>query len=155
MMGRFLKSGRKSTVSRAAWLLANASTSAFKQYLYKDLGLPIMKKRRKPGGGRRCRHADVKEWVRRQPSELARLFELIQEYRAGQAEKHHIDGYLTHVIRRPGVTIPTLCRSERRQDDGQGTPTFRTARARPTIPSASVILLLPLPAMLMSLDFAD
>ncbi len=61
---------------------ANASTSAFKSYLYKDLGLPVVKTTAKYQEA-----ADdetmilLAEWCRENRPELVRLFELVQEYR--------------------------------------------------------------------------
>ncbi len=78
---------------------ANASTSAFKQYLYKDLRLPVMKRTEKNSEA-----ADdaamqlLKEWCSENKPELVRLFELIQEYRKwGKLKSTYIDGYLNHI----------------------------------------------------------
>ena len=89
---------------------ANASTSAFKQYLYKDLGLPVMKKTEKNQEA-----ADdtamqmLKEWCAENNPELVRLFELIQEYRKwGKLKSTYIDGYLAHVNTATGRIHPDL-----------------------------------------------
>ena len=61
---------------------ANAATSAFKSYLYNDLGLPVVKTTAKYQEA-----ADdetmirLSEWCREHKPELVPLFELIQEYR--------------------------------------------------------------------------
>ena len=61
---------------------ANASTSAFKQYLYRDLGLPIMKKTEKnQEAADDAAMQMLKEWCAENRPELVRLFELVQEYR--------------------------------------------------------------------------
>lgn len=89
---------------------ANASTSAFKQYLYRDLGLPVMKRTEKNQEA-----ADdavmqlLKEWCTENRPELVRLFELVQEYRKwGKMESTYIDGYLAHVNTATGRIHPDL-----------------------------------------------
>jgi DNA polymerase-1 len=74
---------------------ANASTAAFKQYLYKDLGLPVLKTTAKFQEA-----ADdetmvlLGEWCEKSCPELAPLFKLIQEYRKwGKLQSTYIDGY--------------------------------------------------------------
>ena len=78
---------------------ANASTSAFKQYLYKDLGLPVLKRTERNGEA-----ADdaamqmLGEWCAQNRPALTRLFTLVQEYRKwGKLKSTYIDGYLAHV----------------------------------------------------------
>ena len=78
---------------------ANASTAAFKQYLYQDLGLPILKTTAKYQEA-----ADdeamvlLAEWCESNRSELVPLFKLIQGYRkVGKLKSTYIDGYEKHV----------------------------------------------------------
>ena len=78
---------------------ANASTSAFKDYLYKDLKLPVLKTTAKYQEA-----ADdetlvlLKEWCETNRPELVPLFKLVQEYRkAGKLKSTYIDGYSQHI----------------------------------------------------------
>lgn len=78
---------------------ANASTSAFKQYLYKDLGLPVLKSTAKFQEA-----ADdeamvlLAEWCETNRPELVPLFRLVQEYRRwGKVRSTYIDGYAQHI----------------------------------------------------------
>jgi DNA polymerase-1 len=78
---------------------ANCSTSAFKQYLYKDLGLPVMKVTSKYQEA-----ADdetlvlLSEWCGQNRPELVPLFTLIQEYRkVGKIYSTYIEGYQKHI----------------------------------------------------------
>jgi len=78
---------------------ANASTSAFKKYLFNDLGLPVLKTTEKHQEA-----ADdatmilLTEYCGEKHPELVRLFELVQEYRKwGKLKSTYIDGYLTHI----------------------------------------------------------
>jgi len=78
---------------------ANASTTAFKSYLFKDLGLPVLKTTAKYQEA-----ADdetmilLADWCRENRPELTHLFELVQEYRRwGKIKGTYLDGYLRHV----------------------------------------------------------
>jgi DNA polymerase-1 len=78
---------------------ANASTSAFKQYLYKDLGLPVVKTTAKFQEA-----ADdeamvlLSEWCEINRPELVPLFKLVQEYRRwGKIHSTYIDGYKKYI----------------------------------------------------------
>jgi len=78
---------------------ANASTSAFKEYLYKDLGLPVLKTTAKYQEA-----ADdevmvlLAEWCESNRPELVPLFRLIQDYRRwGKIKSTYIDGYAQHI----------------------------------------------------------
>lgn len=78
---------------------ANAGTSAFKKYLFKDLGLPVLKTTAKFQEA-----ADdqtmilLTEWCAENHPELTPLFELVQEYRKwGKLKSTYIDGYLQHI----------------------------------------------------------
>lgn len=89
---------------------ANASTSAFKKYLFVDLGLPVMKTTAKHQEA-----ADdetmilLKEWCESNRPELARLFDLVQEYRKwGKLKSTYIDGYLRFINEDTGRIHPDL-----------------------------------------------
>lgn len=89
---------------------ANASTSAFKSYLYNDLGLPVVKTTAKFQEA-----ADdetmirLAEWCREHKPELVPLFELVQEYRRWSKIKGtYLDGYLRCVNTATGRIHPDL-----------------------------------------------
>lgn len=89
---------------------ANASTSAFKSYLYNDLGLPVVKTTAKYQEA-----ADdeamilLAEWCREHEPELVPLFELVQEYRRwGKIKGTYLDGYLRHINAATGRIHPDL-----------------------------------------------
>jgi DNA polymerase-1 len=78
---------------------ANASTSAFKQYLYTDLGLPVLKTTAKYQEA-----ADdealvlLSDWCETNRPDLVPLFKLIQDYRSwGKIKSTYIDGYRQHI----------------------------------------------------------
>ena len=78
---------------------ANASTSAFKEYLYKDLGLPVLKTTAKYQEA-----ADdetmvlLSEWCEVNRPELTPLFKLVQDYRRwGKIKSTYIDGYARYI----------------------------------------------------------
>ena len=78
---------------------ANASTQAFKDYLFKTLGLPILKTTE-----RNAEAADdqtmvmLAEWCRKHRPELVPLFEMVQEYRKwSKLKATYIDGYLAFI----------------------------------------------------------
>jgi len=78
---------------------ANASTSAFKRYLYKDLGLPVPKTTAKYQEA-----VDdealvlLAEYCAEQRPDLVPLFRLVQEYRRwGKIRSTYIDGYARYV----------------------------------------------------------
>ncbi len=89
---------------------ANASTAAFKKYLYERLGLPKVKQTAK--------EADalddevlilLKEHCEKERPELVRLFELVQELRHwGKIKSTYIDGYLKYVNTATGRIHPDL-----------------------------------------------
>lgn len=78
---------------------ANASTSAFKQYLFRDLGLPIMKlTEREQEAADDATMQMLKEHCEKEHPELVRLFEAVQEYRKWEKLRStYIDGYLSHI----------------------------------------------------------
>lgn len=89
---------------------ANCSTQAFKNYLYQDLGLPILKTTETNREA-----ADdmtmtlLKEWCDANRPELSGLFSLVQEYRKwGKIKSTYIDGYLKHLNPVTGCIHPDL-----------------------------------------------
>lgn len=89
---------------------ANCSTQAFKNYLYKDLGLPILKTTETNREA-----ADdmtmtlLKEWCDENRPELSGLFTLVQEYRKwGKIKSTYIDGYLKYLNPVTGCIHPEL-----------------------------------------------
>lgn len=89
---------------------ANCSTQAFKNYLYQDLKLPILKT---TGTNREA--ADdmtmtlLKEWCDANRPELSRLFTLVQEYRKwGKLKSNYIDGYMKYVNTVTGRIHPDI-----------------------------------------------
>ena len=88
----------------------NASTSAFKKYLFNDLGLPVLKTTAKYQEA-----ADdetlilLSEWCNEHRPELACLFELVQEYRSwGKIKSTYIDGYLQYINPVTGCIHPDM-----------------------------------------------
>ena len=88
----------------------NCSTKAFKDYLFKDLGLPILKTT-----ASNKEAADdmtmilLKEWCDENKPELSTLFTLVQEYRKwGKIKSTYIDGYLKHRNSATGNIHPEL-----------------------------------------------
>ena len=89
---------------------ANCSTQAFKNYLFKDLGLPVLKTTEKNREA-----ADdmtmtlLKEWCDQNRPELSQLFTLVQEYRKwGKLKSTYIDGYMRFVNPVTGRIHPDL-----------------------------------------------
>lgn len=89
---------------------ANCSTQAFKNYLYKDLELPILKTTETNREA-----ADdmtmtlLKEWCDANRPELSGLFTLVQEYRKwGKIKSTYIDGYLKYLNPVTGCIHPEL-----------------------------------------------
>lgn len=89
---------------------ANCSTQAFKNYLYQDLALPVLKTTE-----RNREAADdmtmtlLKEWCDKNRPELSRLFTLVQEYRKwSKIKSTYIDGYLKHLNAVTGCIHPDI-----------------------------------------------
>jgi DNA polymerase-1 len=89
---------------------ANAGTKAFKDYLFKDLGLPILKTTEK-----NAEAADdqvmvmLAQWCADHLPELVPLFELVQEYRRWSKLKNtYVEGYLKHINDVTGRIHPEL-----------------------------------------------
>lgn len=88
----------------------NAGTAAFKNYLYKDLQLPVLKTTAKYKEA-----ADdeamilLSDWCWENRPELVNLFELVQEYRKwGKLKSTYIDGYLDYINSETGRIHPDL-----------------------------------------------
>lgn len=89
---------------------ANAGTQAFKDYLFKDLGLPILKTTAK-----NAEAADdqvmvmLAEWCGAHRPELVPLFEMVQDYRKwSKLKTTYIDGYLRFINPATGRIHPDL-----------------------------------------------
>ena len=89
---------------------ANAGTQAFKDYLFKTLGLPVLKTTAK-----NAEAADdqtmvmLAEWCAEHRPELVPLFELVQEYRKwSKLKTTYIDGYLRFINPATGRIHPDL-----------------------------------------------
>ena len=89
---------------------ANAGTQAFKDYLFKTLGLPVLKTTAK-----NAEAADdqtmvmLAEWCAEHRPELVPLFELVQEYRKwSKLKTTYIDGYLRFINPVTGRVHPDL-----------------------------------------------
>lgn len=138
---------------------ANASTSAFKKYLFVDLGLPVMKTTAKHQEA-----ADdetmilLKEWCATNRPELVRLFELVQEYRKwGKLKSTYIDGYLRFIDEDTGRIHPDLM--------PLGTETGRFASRNPNMQNCPQkdndpigvrkFIIAPDGKVLLSLDFSQ
>ena len=78
---------------------ANASTNAFKNYLYKDLGLPVLKTTEKyqEAADDEALQLLIAYCKENRPN-LVLMLELTQEYRKwGKIKSTYIDGYLQHI----------------------------------------------------------
>lgn len=89
---------------------ANASTAAFKKYLFGELGLPVLKTTAKFQEA-----ADdetmilLAEWCQDNRPELEVLFRLVQAYRRwGKLKSTYIDGYLQQINTATGCIHPNL-----------------------------------------------
>ena len=89
---------------------ANCSTQAFKNYLYRDLHLPVLKTTETNREA-----ADdmtmtlLKEWCDANRPEMSHLFVLVQEYRKwGKIKSTYIDGYMRYVNAVTGRIHPEI-----------------------------------------------
>lgn len=89
---------------------ANASTAAFKKYLFEKLKLPKLKLTAKEKDALDDETIILlKEWCADNRPELVRLFELVQEYRHwGKLKSTYIDGYIKHINYATGRIHPDL-----------------------------------------------
>lgn len=137
----------------------NASTSAFRSYLYNDLKLPVLKTTAKYQEA-----ADdeamilLADWCWENRPELTRLFELVQEYRRwGKIQGTYLDGYLRHINEATGRIHPDLM--------PLGTETGRFASRNPNLQNMPrkgndpvgirSMLVAPEGCVLLSLDFSQ
>ncbi len=89
---------------------ANASTADFKNYLYKDLKLPVLKTTAKNQEA-----VDdeaiilLTDWCNENKPEFVQLFQFIQEYRKwGKLKSTYVDGYLEYINPVTGRIHPNL-----------------------------------------------
>ena len=89
---------------------SNCSTQAFKNYLYNDLGLPVLKTtetNREAADDMTMQM--LKEWCDANKPELSPLFTLVQEYRKwGKIMSTYIVGYLKHLNPVTGCIHPDM-----------------------------------------------
>lgn len=138
---------------------ANASTSAFKKYLYQDLGLPVLKRTDKnQEAADDAAMQMLKEYCEQNCPELVRLFDAIQEYRKwGKLKSTYIDGYLDHINSSTGRIHPDMM--------PLGTDTGRWAARNPNMQNAPRktndpigvrnFIIAPEGQIIMSLDFSQ
>lgn len=88
----------------------NASTAAFKNYLFKTLKLPVLKMTAKEQPALDDSALILlKEWCDKNKPELSELFTLIQEYRKwGKITSTYIDGYLEFINNATGKIHPEI-----------------------------------------------
>jgi len=89
---------------------ANASTAAFKRYLFDHLKLPKMKQTKKENDALDDEAIiQLKEWCEQERPELVELFRLVQEYRRwGKIKSTYIDGYLRYINSATGRLHPDM-----------------------------------------------
>lgn len=138
---------------------ANASTSAFKNYLFKDLGLPILKTTAKQSEASNDETIILLiDWCKDNKPELIRLLKLVQEYRKwGKLKSTYIDGYLPHVNEATDRIHPDLF--------PLGTETGRFASRNPNLQNMPRVdgdvigvrnfIIAPKGSVLLSLDFSQ
>jgi len=78
---------------------ANCGTKAFKDYLFQDLKLPVLKTTEKNAEAADDQTMQMlAEWCKEHKPELVPLFELVQEYRKwGKLKTTYLDGYLKYI----------------------------------------------------------
>jgi DNA polymerase-1 len=88
----------------------NASTVAFKKYLFDTLGLPKVKQTAKEKDALDDEAIILlKEWCAANREELTPLFDFVQEYRHyGKVKGTYIDGYLKHINTATGRLHPDM-----------------------------------------------
>lgn len=138
---------------------ANASTSAFKRYLFSELGLPVLKTTEKhQEAADDATMIMLTDYCRDKRPELVRLFELVQEYRKwGKLKSTYIDGYLTHINTATGRIHPDLM--------PLGTETGRFASRNPNLQNCPRkdndpvgvrnFIAVPKGSLIVSLDFSQ
>lgn len=138
---------------------ANASTAAFKRYLFDTLALPVFKTTMK-----NAEAADdqalimLSDWCKEHRPELVRLFEAVQEYRRwAKIKSTYIEGYLQFVNTATGRIHPDLM--------PLATETGRFAARHPNMQNCPrkdndpvgvrSFIIAPRGALLLSLDFSQ
>lgn len=88
----------------------NASTAAFKKYLYNDLKVPVLKTTAKFQEAMDDEALVLlSEWCEKNQPEYVPLFKLVQEYRRwGKIKSTYIDGYMQHINSATGRIHPDL-----------------------------------------------
>lgn len=106
---------------------ANASTAAFKKYLYEDLKLPVFKVTAKYQEAMDDEVLVIlKEWCAENRPDFVKLFKLVQNYRRwGKIKSTYIDGYMQHINSATGRIHPDLF--------PLGTETGRFAARKPNL----------------------
>jgi len=89
---------------------ANASTAAFKKYLYEDLKLPVFKVTAKYQEAMDDEALILlSEWCEENRPDLVPLFKLVQDYRrTGKIKSTYIDGYADHINSATGRIHPDM-----------------------------------------------
>jgi len=138
---------------------ANASTAAFKKYLYDDLKLPVFKVTAKYQEAMDDEAMVLlSEWCEEKRPDLVPLFKLVQDYRRwGKIKSTYIDGYMQHINNATGRIHPDLF--------PLGTETGRFAARKPNLqnmPRAGGddtgvrnFFIAPVGNVLLSLDFSQ
>jgi len=138
---------------------ANASTAAFKKYLYEDLKLPVFKVTAKYQEAMDDEALVLlSEWCEENRPDLVSLFKLVQNYRrTGKIKSTYIDGYADHINNATGRIHPDMF--------PLGTETGRFAARKPNLqnmPRAGTddtgvrnFFIAPKGMALLSLDFSQ
>jgi len=138
---------------------ANASTAAFKKYLFDDLKLPVFKVTAKYQEAMDDEALILlSEWCEENRPDLVSLFKLVQNYRrTGKIKSTYIDGYANHINSATGRIHPDLF--------PLGTATGRFAARKPNLqnmPRAGGddtdvrnFFIAPKGKVLLSLDFSQ
>ena len=89
---------------------SNASTNEFKQYLFRDLGLPVLKTTdTNKEAADDATMIMLKEWCDQNKPELSHLFELVQEYRKwNKISSTYIGGYMKYLNDATGRIHPNF-----------------------------------------------
>ena len=89
---------------------ANCGTQAFRNYLYQELKLPVLKNTEKNAEAADDQTMQMlAEWCRENRPELAPLFELVQEYRKwAKLKATYLDGYLKYINPATGRIHPDM-----------------------------------------------
>lgn len=102
--------GEISVLTGGVAIGSNASTAAFKKYLYETLGLPVLKRTDKlqPSADDEAMLL-LKDHCQKHMPEMTPLFDLIIEYRRmGKLKSTYLDGYLNYIDSATGCMHPDL-----------------------------------------------